>query len=167
MHDETEVKLLSKKIFDQSYTLDDYKNLLIHNYRLISLYEPKIQNELEDYPDLKLDLRTKIDALKKDLGALGISTETEKPTQVHLQNKAEAFGALYVIEGSTLGGNVISKQLKKNQAFENVDFHYFGIYKENTGSMWQEFKTILDNTILENDYNACLAGAKKAYQILP
>ena len=74
-HDDTEAKLQSQKIFDKSYTLDDYKTLLIHNYKLINRYEPQIQEQLKNYPELKLDLRSKINSLKTDLNNLNISTE--------------------------------------------------------------------------------------------
>ncbi|PZU85523.1 MAG: heme oxygenase [Chryseobacterium sp.] len=164
-HDDTEAKLQSQKIFDKSYTLDDYKTLLIHNYKLISRYEPQIQEQLKGYPELKLDLRRKIDALKVDLNNLDIETGSEAPTQ-NLENEAEAFGALYVMEGSTLGGNVIAKQLKRNPEFENVEFNYFGVYGENTGPFWQEFKSIIDEKISEEQYEDCVTGAKKAYQLL-
>ena len=164
-HDDTEAKLKSQKIFDKSYTLEDYKTLLIHNYKLISRYEPQIQNSLRNYPKLKLDLRSKIVALKTDLKNLNIETETEIPTQ-NLENEAEAFGALYVMEGSTLGGNVIAKQLKRNPEFENVEFNYFGVYGENTGSYWQEFKSIIDEEITQEHYQDCVTGAKKAYKLL-
>ncbi len=164
-HDDTEAKLQSQKIFDKSYTLDDYKTLLIHNYKLINRYEPQIQDQLQKYAELKLNLRSKIKALKTDLNNLKIETTDEIPVQ-NLENEAEAFGALYVMEGSTLGGNVIAKQLRKNPEFENVEFNYFGVYGENTGLFWQEFKAIIDEKISENQYEDCVAGAKKAYQLL-
>ena len=164
-HDDTEAKLQSQKIFDKSYTLDDYKTLLIHNYKLINRYEPQIQEQLKNYPELKLDLRSKINSLKTDLNNLNISTENEEPTQ-NLENEAEAFGALYVMEGSTLGGNVIGKQLKRNPEFEGVEFNYFGVYGESTGPYWQEFKSIIDEKISEENYESCVTGAKKAYQLL-
>lgn len=164
-HDDTEAKLQSQKIFDKSYTLEDYKTLLIHNYQLISRYEPQIHEQLKSYPELKLELRSKIEALKTDLNNLNIQITDENPTP-NLENEAEAFGALYVMEGSTLGGNVIAKQLKRNPEFENVEFNYFGVYGENTGPYWQEFKSIIDDNITEEHYEACVTGAKKAYQLL-
>lgn len=164
-HDDTEAKLQSQKIFDKSYTLENYKTLLIHNYQLISRYEPQIHEQLKSYPELKLELRSKIEALTTDLNNLNIQTKDENPIH-NLENEAEAFGALYVMEGSTLGGNVIAKQLKKNPEFENVEFNYFGVYGEKTGSYWQEFKSIIDENITEENYEACLTGAKKAYQLL-
>jgi len=164
-HDDTEAKLQSQKIFDKSYTLEDYKTLLIHNYQLISRYEPQINEQLKSYPELKLELRSKIEALKTDLNNLNIHTAEENPIH-NLENEAEAFGALYVMEGSTLGGNVIAKQLKRNPEFENMEFNYFGVYGENTGPYWQEFKSIINENITEEHYEACVTGAKKAYQLL-
>lgn len=164
-HDETEAKLQSQKIFDKSYSLDDYKKLLTHNYKLISRYEPQIREHLKNYPELNLEERSKIEALKTDLSKLNIDMPAESPIQ-NLDNEAEAFGALYVIEGSTLGGNVIAKQLRKNQEFENIEFNYFGVYGENTGFFWQEFKAIIDEKISEDAYEDCINGAKKAYQLL-
>jgi heme oxygenase len=164
-HDETEENLQSQKIFDKSYTIEDYKKLLTHNYKLISRYEPQISEKLKNHSALNLHLRKKIDALKTDLQNLNISTETDQLTQ-NLDNEAEAFGALYVMEGSTLGGNVIAKQLKKNPNFEDVEFNYFGMYAENTGVFWNEFKAVLDREIAEDHYEDCVNGAKKAYQLL-
>jgi heme oxygenase len=164
-HDDTEAQLQSQKIFDKSYTLEDYKKLLIHNYQLISRCEPQIREKLKNHTSLQLDVRSKIKALQKDLAALNIITKNELPTH-NLENEAEAFGALYVMEGSTLGGNVIAKQLKKNPEFVDTEFNYFGIYGENTGTLWQEFKQILDQAVTEEHYPDCVAGAKKAYQLL-
>ncbi len=164
-HDDTEARLQSQKIFDKSYTLDDYKNLLIHNYQLISRFEPQIHAKLKQHSGLKLAQRSKLDSLKTDLQNLNINHDLPAHSD-DLKNEAEAFGALYVMEGSTLGGNVIAKQLKKNPEFENVEFNYFGVYGAQTGALWQEFKSIIDETITEEQYNDCVAGAKKAYQLL-
>lgn len=164
-HDKTEESLQSKKIFDRSYTLEDYKNLLIHNYLLISKYEPQVNKLLVSYPELKLDLRTKINAITTDLNNLGVDLNNDFNAD-KLDNEAEAFGALYVMEGSTLGGNVIMKQLRKNPAFEDITFNYFGIYGGKTGLLWQEFKAFLDGKINEKDYESCITGARKAYRIL-
>jgi len=165
-HDKTEETLQSKKIFDRSYTLEDYKELLIHNYFLISKYEPQVNKLLSSYPELKLNVRTKINAIARDLSDLGVGINSDNSAANDLNNEAEAFGALYVMEGSTLGGNVIVKQLRKNPAFENITFNYFGIYAEKTGLLWQEFKAFLDEKINEKDYESCISGARKAYQIL-
>ena len=62
-HDKTEESLQSNKIFDKSYTLENYKNLLIHNYFLVSKYEPQVNKFLHKYPELKLDTRRKILAI--------------------------------------------------------------------------------------------------------
>jgi heme oxygenase len=80
-------------------------------------------------------------------------------------NENEALGAMYVIEGSTLGGNVIAKQLSKTEGFDDVTFNFFGCYRENTGFMWKNFK-VLDNEVSEKNYDEVLSGAKKLYAFL-
>lgn len=51
----------------------------------------------------------------------------------------QALGALYVMEGSALGGRVIARMLRKSgQLPENV-FNFFDGYQENTGLNWQAF----------------------------
>ena len=82
------------------------------------------------------------------------------------ENEHEALGALYVIEGSTLGGNVIAKQLSKTEGFDGISFHFFGCYQENTGPMWKSFKEALDHGVDEEDYDKVLAGARKLYAFL-
>ncbi|WP_435524354.1 hypothetical protein [Chryseobacterium indoltheticum] len=57
-----------------------------------------------------------------------------------LANEHGALRAMYVVEGSTLGGNVIAKQLSKTEGFDNVTFNFFGCYQENTGPMWKKLQ---------------------------
>jgi hypothetical protein len=45
-------------------------------------------------------------------------------SQLSFENEHEALGAMYVIEGSTLGGNVIAKQLSKTEGFDDVTFNF-------------------------------------------
>ena len=95
-------------------------------------------------PDL--DRRTKLTLLESDLRALGIDAEAlarlpicrEIPDCTH---PAAAFGCLYVLEGATLGGQVIIRHLHNAL---NLDAHngaaFFTGYGEATGAMWQTFR---------------------------
>jgi len=58
-----------------------------------------------------------------------------------IKNTAQAFGALYVIEGSTLGGQIIKKMVQKQLCMEgNNGLSFFDGYREATSDMWQVFK---------------------------
>ncbi len=167
LHDLTEEKFQSEKIFRGDFTKEDYQKLLLYNYHLINTFEkPVFELLTENHSEkLQLDKRTKLQFIQKDLAALAISENIslEKPL---LKNEAEAIGMLYVMEGSTLGGNVIAKNLGKLENFRGVTFNYFGIYGEETGPMWKKFKQVMDENYSEEDLNDILNGAERAYHFL-
>lgn len=166
-HDAAEKLFNSEKIFNKTFTLEDYKKIIHTNYLMLLHSEDKIFNRLSDkYADkLQLAERKKLPLIEKDLESLSLENQ---PASHHLEfdNEHEALGAMYVIEGSTLGGNVIAKQLSKTEGFDAVTFNFFGCYQENTGPMWQNFKEVLDTEVTEEKYGEVLTGAKKLYSFL-
>jgi len=58
-----------------------------------------------------------------------------------ISNTVEAFGALYVLEGSTLGGRGITRLLLKKEALQlrPAEVRFFNGYGEQTGAMWTSF----------------------------
>lgn len=167
LHDAVEAKFESRKIFDKSYTLVDYKKIVWLNYLFHLHFENKTFESIkeETAKDLNLNERKKLHLLEKDLDSLGIE-KVNAAEEVFVKNEAEAFGILYVMEGSTLGGNVIRKQLSVNPEFENRNFNYFGCYADKTGEFWKNFKDVLDSKFTENQYEEVLDGTKKAYKFM-
>ena len=63
-----------------------------------------------------------------------------------ISNHLHASGALYVLEGSTLGGAIICKMIGDKLQLKNYNgLSYFYSYGENIHAMWQTFKEIIDN----------------------
>lgn len=93
--------------------------------------------------------RQKTGLLACDLGALGMlpSAITLLPRCRELPAMAEiaqALGCLYVIEGATLGGQIISRQISVElQLTPNQGAAFFTSYGTETGSMWRRFGTQL------------------------
>lgn len=169
LHDKVEAKLNSNKIFDNTYTIDDYKNLLHKNALLIAKYEQAaidvLNNNLGEA--LELDKRKKASTLQNELTNLGLTYDASLQEDTEGISTAKALGILYVIEGSTLGGNVIARALSKNEAFNDVTFNYFSFYKDQTGPMWMKFKTILDEHVVSDEAKQeCIDGANLAYNVL-
>lgn len=85
--------------------------------------------------------RRKSPLLTKDLG------EAPRPSSGNyfgwIQSEAQLLGALYVIEGSTLGGQVVSQHLGK--ITPTVRTNYFESYGAETGRNWQKFVFVLGN----------------------
>lgn len=58
-----------------------------------------------------------------------------------LASPAHAAGALYVFEGSTLGGQFISRHLESKLGLKDgVGYRYFRSYGADVGLRWQEFR---------------------------
>ncbi len=167
LHDATEAKFESQKIFDKTYKLDDYKKILWLNYIFHLNFEDTAYDAVsgETSKALQLDSRRKMSFFEKDLEKLGIQ-KTDKTPGISVESEAEAFGIMYVMEGSTLGGNVIMRQLSKNPEFQNVEFNYYGCYGEKTGEFWKNFKETLDSKFSEEQYDEVLKGTQKAYQYM-
>ena len=166
-HDAAEKLFNSKKIFDRTFTLEDYKKIIGRNYLMLLHSEDKIFSRLSEKFSEKLQLeeRKKLPLIEQDLKSLDL--DHQKATEeLSFSSENEALGAMYVIEGSTLGGNVSAKQLSKTEGFDDVTFNFFGCYRENTGSMWKNFKEVLDREVSEKNYDEVLSGAKKLYAFL-
>ena len=116
-------------VFEQVRTHDDYRRLLA---RFFTLHEP-IEARLAaaaDWPALGFDFsaRRKAALLRDDLRALGVSEADlaalprarDLPAAAGL---AEAVGCLYVLEGSTLGGQILAKHFNTTLGLtpENAD----------------------------------------------
>ena len=126
--------------------LHTYRALLT---RLLGYYEP-LEHRLSgfDWEQAGLDFpaRRKSAWLRQDLACLGVSeaaqanlprcTELPRPSSM-----AAALGAMYVLEGATLGGQVILRMIDKNlqlSAPRGAGFH--AGYGPHNGSMWLSFK---------------------------
>ncbi|MDP9960287.1 biliverdin-producing heme oxygenase [Chryseobacterium lathyri] len=166
-HDAAEKLFNSEKIFNKTFTLEDYKKIINTNYLMLLHSEDKIFRSLSGKYSEKLQLnsRRKLSLIEKDLESLSLENQ-DASHSLEFNSEHEALGAMYVIEGSTLGGNVIAKQLSKTEGFDHVTFNFFGCYQENTGSMWKSFKEVLDTEVTKENYNEVLSGAKKLYTFL-
>jgi len=100
---------------------------------------------VEDLPDK--EQRRTASLLLQDLASLGMKTPEHKCNNLPvITNKVQAFGALYVLEGSTLGGQHITKMLLKNEALQlgESDLTFFNGYKDETGAKWKSFIAALN-----------------------
>lgn len=129
-------------------TLQDYIHILQIFYAYFGALEDQINKyigaeQLSDYSERRKTLSIKNDILALD----GVVPEKAAAADLPaLGNVLEAFGALYVIEGSTLGGQVISKMIsKKLDLATDKGLSFFKSYGEDTMAMWNSFKVVLES----------------------
>ncbi|MBF9143986.1 biliverdin-producing heme oxygenase [Hymenobacter properus] len=85
------------------------------------------------------------------------------PAMPLLHTLPQLLGAMYVLEGSTLGGQVITKQLEKAGIPQR---RYFAGYGERTGPMWKAFGQLLTETATPATADEIVASAARTFQCL-
>jgi heme oxygenase (biliverdin-IX-beta and delta-forming) len=163
VHEEVEAILLPA--LTSIRTTDDYAIILKMFYGYFQPIEKSIEQFLHTgiLPDLAE--RRKASSLLEDLRQLGHATDnlplcTELPS---INDSATAFGALYVLEGSTLGGKHIAKMLAKNAAVPEGATRFFSGYGEQTGSRWKAFLEVFNR---QPGGEAVIASANQTFYLL-
>lgn len=94
--------------------------------------------------------RQRLALLHLDLAALSAPPLdlSDKALELALPSLAAAFGSLYVMEGSALGGQVIARRLARLHAIgaENGGA-YFGGAADGTAAKWSEFRLLLEQEV--------------------
>ncbi|MDB5211141.1 MAG: Heme oxygenase-like protein [Sediminibacterium sp.] len=136
--------MLSVNLLSPSVTLDDYRKNLFALFGFIEGFEKYIFPELTQFiPDLEQRRKTQI--IKNDLVKLGqnineLETMPENYFRSMYTDPYAALGALYVLESSTLGGELIQKHLQDALKDPTVSkLKYFVAQGENADAMWKKF----------------------------
>ena len=147
---------------------DDYARLL---ERLLLFYKP-IEVDLHEViddaliPDISERKHTQRILTDLELLEHGLPMEFPK-SQLKISSPSYALGVLYVIEGSTLGGQVISKMIHNNLYLEGVDAtNYFSSYKELNGDMWKKFGNRISEIENSVEQKELFQGAKDTFDSL-
>jgi heme oxygenase (biliverdin-IX-beta and delta-forming) len=124
-------------------TLPGYRALLERLRGFHAAYEPAIGAALAD--SAFFDPRRRLPALDADLRALDGAAPDPLPAPAlpRLDGPGAALGALYVLEGSTLGGAVIGRHVARLHG-EDVPLAYYAGRGRDTGPLWRGFRERLD-----------------------
>ena len=141
----------------------DYAAFLKKFYTYFSQVEqviaPYITSELlPDYAE-----RRNSSYLKNDIEKLGANVDDVAKVQVpKINNSLEALGALYVMEGSIMGGRIIVQMLEKGGITNGISF--FSGYGASTGDKWGVFTGVMDaEAKTEGDEQLAIDAANQTF----
>lgn len=167
-HDRLEQLMYVGDIMSGNLSLAQYKQLLTTNYLVHKNLEQQLFNSLSPGLAQKLDLprREKLGTLKKDMDELNLAEPENDAEDISFNNNdVELLGALYVLEGATLGGSIIVKRLKANPNFDGLNLNYYQVYGGQLIPMWKQFCAVL-NQQPESSYDDAVNGAKKMFEYI-
>jgi heme oxygenase len=152
-------------------SLSECRNLLARFYGFISAWqsavEPLLQSVVHDLPR-----RRKSRTLEADLKYLGLDDHAlagvpRCPRLPELPDADAALGSMYVMEGSTLGGQVIAHHLEANLGLrDGRGYSYFLSYGPEVGRMWRRFLDVLRDASSPQRDERIIAAAEQTFDRL-
>ena len=135
-------------------------------------WEPRVAELIGD--EAFLAPRRRLSLLASDLTELGSEPSDSAASDggafdlSFVCDEASAWGSLYVMEGSTLGGQVISKALRDADTDWAAErgLGYFNPYGHATAAMWRAFCARLEAEAEHLDTDRIVAGAQACFLAL-
>ena len=137
----------------------------------IEPWEGRVFASLQEFPSL-INGRAKTAWLREDLVSLGLSEDAiaaipRCENLPDLSSEAKALGSLYVWEGSTLGGQYISRHLRDRLAITPaMGGRFFWSYGADVGTNWRHFLSELNQCSSPQNDGAIIAGARDTFETL-
>lgn len=168
-------KILEKKLnFPDNYRdLSSYSKIL----SIFLVFQRELERNLTYFESalplgFEIENRKHLDLIRQDIESLASINSPLSNTQyepLEFQSLSEMVGGLYVSEGSSLGGRIIQKVMIQMHGVDILkSVNYLNPYGDDTDSMWQQFKNIMDHEVQLDRFNAeqVLIGANKSFNFL-
>ncbi len=161
-HDNLEKHSVLVPLLGENVSIDDYANALATLHGFYAAVEKNILDFLANQPDLfDYQSRLKTPALEEDLKTLG-----KTPFGSHIEcpapkNVAELVGMIYVLEGSTMGGQFLARKIG-----DKFTTRFFTGYGENTAQKWQEFWGFANTVCTVEQYKEVAKMAVLLFELL-
>lgn len=121
---------------------------------LLGLFGP-LERRLAALPwgeaGLDLDAHRRADLLRADVADLGGDPDPAPAAPPAVTTLAEGFGALYVLEGSALGGQIIAREAEAALGLGGVGTRFFRSDGRAPGATWRAFGRALDGYLVTPD----------------
>lgn len=173
-HRQIENNDYARSMMNQSMTLSQYTEYLKLFYGFLRpLEQHAISSGLPQQLGLDMDIRGKTALLEQDLLHFGVTREQLDTLPLcdrlpDISTPARLIGSMYVIEGSTLGGQIITKQLMKFLPVEpGAGISYFHGYGQETREQWQSFRElVVHSSQSPQEQQEIVDAARQTFQLL-
>ena len=160
-HDALEQNRFNRELTAGTLTPEATAHFLAKMYGFLKPYEDRLRQH-HFAPEWAIEQRYRAHLILQDLPA-GSAALPLCPALPPLHTWPQLLGAMYVLEGSTLGGQVIARQLAKAAIPARV---YFSGYAERTGPMWKSFCLLLEQAVTPENEDEVVASAGRTFQCL-
>lgn len=160
---------LSQTIVDSKISKEDYALYLSLMHDVVEKLENEVYPLLTDII-LDIDARKKSQNLLDDIKFTGLQ-KIDSTSKISFPSDIStpfALGLMYVVEGSTLGGRFILKNIETNLGYSSENgASYFNGYGPKTGSSWKNFLNFMTDYEAQNqNQDEIIKGADFAFTLI-
>lgn len=154
--------------FSDALDLNAFMRLMQAYYGFYRPLESALQDSQSVPADFDLAPRLKALTLLKDLQALGMQTQALQDLPICrnlpvIDSSAACLGVLYVLEGATLGGQILRREIAAKLSLEaDNGAAFLDIYGAATGRRWREFIEYLGTRPLDADERRSVVAAAQS-----
>ena len=152
-------------------TRADYLVTLRRLYRVVSAWDRWVDAHAPDDLLPLLTGRRRASLLQHDLEAMGETAPADALPMDRMESSIAGdprsifLGRMYVMEGSTLGGQYIARHAEETLGVSSGEGNrYFRGYGEATGERWREFRAVLQ-ALPDNEESTVTGSAREMFSI--
>ncbi|MBW4026569.1 MAG: biliverdin-producing heme oxygenase [Acidobacteria bacterium] len=154
-------------LMDAALTLNSYRETLAAYCGFYATWEFAAANILHPVLAAAVRERSKLPLLEADLAELNYSEVVEPLPSFLLpdfRQDAQLIGSMYVLEGSTLGGQLIARHLERKLGLKNgVGYSFFRCYGSQTSERWTAFKALAEHLTPPDSIDAAILAARQTF----
>jgi len=163
-HDALEQNRFNQELSAGHVSVEATGQFLGKLYGFLAPYEEQLRRHQAEFSaEWELPARYRTPLLLADLATISAELPPLCPALPPLHTRAQLLGAMCVLEGSTLGGQVITRQLAKAGI---PLLRYFGGYGELTGPRWKAFCRLLTEESAHLSHAEISQSAVRTFQLL-
>jgi heme oxygenase (biliverdin-IX-beta and delta-forming) len=151
-------------------TRDGYRDLLIRFYGFHKAWEEEAADKAHDRSFF--ERRRKTQHLIQDLEVLGLKSEDiirlpQCRPLMPLPAPEAVLGSMYVVEGSTLGGAIIARDVENRLGLTaETGCAYFRSYGRDIAAMWKSFGAVLLEASSPEADDLIVESAQKTFTVM-
>jgi heme oxygenase len=123
-------------------TIEEYRTLLEAFYGFYLPWETRVADEIDRLLPRFSEERRKTPLLEHDLRFFGCDLQSipQCSTLPDTDSVSGVLGSLYVLEGATLGGQILSRHFSRHFHLSPADgCSFFSSYRDSVGQRWKAF----------------------------
>jgi heme oxygenase len=155
----------SVPLMHEGLTTSQYVQCLQRIYGVVSAWEERAAEIAPEWLKPSLIARQRKPLLELDLEWFGVTArDKRRSTLPEMKDLPSLLGTMYVMEGSTLGGQFIARHVETAlHLSEGQGDSYFRGHGSQTGHMWKEFCEMLKVRIPDDQTDAVVISAKAMF----